>query len=124
LEVDNLSEVMAIKADMRRLRLRTLESGPGRIVFSLGHETELDPQKLTGLVQRSIAFCKSPSPMWQLPIEKIALAPWPAGSRARAFSKLAIASCNRPRSSSAEALPYQVYTRYLRELEYGCLQRR
>jgi hypothetical protein len=29
LEVDNLSEVMAIKADMRRLRLRTLESGPG-----------------------------------------------------------------------------------------------
>jgi transcription-repair coupling factor (superfamily II helicase) len=53
LEVDNLSEVMAIKADMRRLRLRTLESGPGRIVFSLGHEAELDPQKLTGLVQRS-----------------------------------------------------------------------
>ncbi len=53
LEVDNLSEVMALKADMRKLRLRTLESGPGRVVFWLGNEAELDPKKLTGLVQRS-----------------------------------------------------------------------
>ncbi len=53
LEVDNLSEVMAIKADMRRLRLRMLESGPGRIVFTLGHDAQIDSNKLAGLVQRS-----------------------------------------------------------------------
>lgn len=53
LEVDNLSEVMAIKADMRKLRLRTLESGPGRVVFWLGNEAELDPKKVMGMVQRS-----------------------------------------------------------------------
>jgi transcription-repair coupling factor (superfamily II helicase) len=60
-EVDNLSEVMAIKADMRRLRLRSLESGPsagsgqgpGRVVFALGNDALLDAGKLAGLVQRS-----------------------------------------------------------------------
>jgi transcription-repair coupling factor (superfamily II helicase) len=52
-EVDNLSEVMALKADLRRLRLRALESGPGRIVVALGNDADLDPGKLTGLVQRS-----------------------------------------------------------------------
>ena len=38
---------------MRRLRLRTLESGPGRVVLSLGHEAELDAKRLAALVQRS-----------------------------------------------------------------------
>jgi len=52
-EVDNLSEVMALKSDMRRLRVRTLESGPGRLVVSLGNDAHVDPNKLTGLVQRS-----------------------------------------------------------------------
>ncbi len=53
IEVDNLSEVMALKADLRRLRLRALESGPGRLVVTLGNEADLEPNKLTGLVQRS-----------------------------------------------------------------------
>jgi transcription-repair coupling factor (superfamily II helicase) len=52
-EVDNLSEVMALKSDLRRLRLRALESGPGRLVVSLGAEADLDGAKLAGLVQRS-----------------------------------------------------------------------
>ncbi|MBI5545733.1 MAG: transcription-repair coupling factor, partial [Deltaproteobacteria bacterium] len=52
-EVDNLCEVMALKADMRRLRLRGLESGPGRLVFALGNEAQLEPNKLAGMVQRS-----------------------------------------------------------------------
>ncbi len=52
-EVDNLSEVMLLKADMRRLRLRSLESGPSRIVVVLGSDARLDPQKMTALVQRS-----------------------------------------------------------------------
>jgi len=53
LEVDNLSEVMMLKADMRKLRLRALESGPGRVVVSLGQDADLDPDKMLGLVQRS-----------------------------------------------------------------------
>ncbi|HEY3446372.1 MAG TPA: transcription-repair coupling factor [Myxococcales bacterium] len=52
-EIDNLCEVMALKADMRKLRLRALESGPGRLVFSLGQDAQLDPAKLAGMVQRS-----------------------------------------------------------------------
>jgi transcription-repair coupling factor (superfamily II helicase) len=52
-EVDNLSEVMALKSDMRRLTLRSLESGPGRLVFSLGNDAKLDPAKVLALVQRS-----------------------------------------------------------------------
>jgi transcription-repair coupling factor (superfamily II helicase) len=53
IEVDNLSELMALKAEMRRMRLRQLESGPGRLVVSLGHEAKLDPAKIALLVQRS-----------------------------------------------------------------------
>ena len=49
----NLSEIMSIKAEMRRLRLRSLESGPGRLVFALGTTAALEPAKLAGLVQRS-----------------------------------------------------------------------
>ncbi|MGC4121784.1 MAG: transcription-repair coupling factor [Myxococcales bacterium] len=52
-EIDNLSEVMALKADMRKMRLRALESGPGRLVFSLGQDAQLDPNKIMGLIQRS-----------------------------------------------------------------------
>src|SRR5207237_323640 len=35
-EVDNLSELMLLKIDMRELQLRTLETGPGRVVVTLG----------------------------------------------------------------------------------------
>jgi transcription-repair coupling factor (superfamily II helicase) len=52
-EVDNLSELMLLKIEMRNLRLRTFEAGPGRLVVSLGAEAMLDPAKIAKLVQRS-----------------------------------------------------------------------
>jgi transcription-repair coupling factor (superfamily II helicase) len=53
LEVDSLTEVMSIKIEMRRLRLRSLDAGPGRLVFALGTAPALDAGKLAALVQRS-----------------------------------------------------------------------
>ncbi len=52
-EVDNLSELMLLKIDMRDLQLRSLESGPGRLVVTLGTDALLDPAKTAKLVQRS-----------------------------------------------------------------------
>ena len=52
-EVDNLSELMLLKVDMRDLRLRSIDSGPGRLVVTLGAEALLDGTKLAALVQRS-----------------------------------------------------------------------
>jgi transcription-repair coupling factor (superfamily II helicase) len=51
-EVDALSEVMLLKQQMRELRLRALESGPGRIVVTLGQDALLDPARLASLVAR------------------------------------------------------------------------
>ncbi|MBX5484433.1 MAG: transcription-repair coupling factor [Myxococcaceae bacterium] len=52
-EVDNLNELMLLKLELRELRLRGLESGPGRVVISLGPEPRLDAARLAALVQRS-----------------------------------------------------------------------
>jgi len=52
-EVDNLCRLMSLKADMRRLRLRALESGPGRLVVTLGPGADLDPVATARLVARS-----------------------------------------------------------------------
>ncbi len=52
-EVDNLCEVMALKVELRDLRLRALESGAGRLVVTLGPDALIDPVKLAQLVQRS-----------------------------------------------------------------------
>ncbi|MCY1074457.1 transcription-repair coupling factor [Archangium lansingense] len=52
-EVDNLSEQTLLKIDMRDLRLRALEGGPGRLVVTLGADALLDGMKVAGLVQRS-----------------------------------------------------------------------
>ena len=52
-EVDNLSELTLLKIDMRDLRLRALEAGPGRLVVTLGADALLDGPKLAALVQRS-----------------------------------------------------------------------
>ncbi len=52
-EVDNLSELMLLKIDMRHLCLRGLDSGPGRLVVTLGADARVDASKLIGLVQRS-----------------------------------------------------------------------
>jgi len=49
-EVDALCGVMAIKADLRALRLRALESGPSRLVITLGPDAALDPVKVAALV--------------------------------------------------------------------------
>jgi transcription-repair coupling factor (superfamily II helicase) len=38
---------------MRDLRLRALESGPGRLVVTLGADASLDPAKTAALIQRS-----------------------------------------------------------------------
>lgn len=52
-EVDNLCQLMALKAEMRRLRLRAMESGPGRLVVTLGQDAQLDPVRMAQLVARS-----------------------------------------------------------------------
>ena len=52
-EVDNLSEQTLLKIDMRDLRLRALEGGPGRLVVTLGADALLDGMKVATLVQRS-----------------------------------------------------------------------
>ncbi len=51
-EVDALTRTMAIKADLRALRLRALESGPARLVITLGPDALLDPAKVAALVAR------------------------------------------------------------------------
>ena len=52
-EVDNLSELMLLKAEMRELQLRAIEAGPGRLVISLGQDPRLEPAKLAKLLQRA-----------------------------------------------------------------------
>jgi transcription-repair coupling factor (superfamily II helicase) len=52
-EVDALGEVMKVKVRLRALRIRALESGPGRIVLTLGENAALDPFKLARHVQAS-----------------------------------------------------------------------
>jgi transcription-repair coupling factor (superfamily II helicase) len=44
---------MAVKVRLRALRIRALEAGPGRLVFSLGEGASLDPEALARLVQGS-----------------------------------------------------------------------
>ncbi|ATB30992.1 transcription-repair coupling factor [Melittangium boletus] len=55
-EVDNLSEQALVKIDMRELRLRGLEGGPGRLSVMLGGDALLDGAKLLALVQRSKGY--------------------------------------------------------------------
>ena len=45
---------MLLKIDMRELRLRALEAGPGRLVVTLGADAALDPARSSRrLVQKS-----------------------------------------------------------------------
>jgi transcription-repair coupling factor (superfamily II helicase) len=53
LEVDNLSELMLLKLELRRLRLRALESGPARVVLTLGQDALLDPAKMAAFIQKA-----------------------------------------------------------------------
>ncbi|HVO20338.1 MAG TPA: transcription-repair coupling factor [Anaeromyxobacter sp.] len=52
-EVDALCEVMSLKVRLRALRIRALESGPGRLVLTLGDAAALDPFRLAKHVQAS-----------------------------------------------------------------------
>jgi len=52
-EVDALCELMAVKVRLRALSIRALESGPGRLVFTLGEAAALDPFLLAKHVQGS-----------------------------------------------------------------------
>ena len=52
-EVDNLQELMMLKIDLRRLRLRQMDGGPGRVVITLGADALLEPVKIAALVQKS-----------------------------------------------------------------------
>ena len=52
-ELDALQAVMEVKVRLRALRIRGLEAGPGRIVFTLGDGAALDPYQLAKKVQAS-----------------------------------------------------------------------
>ena len=52
-ELDALLDLMAVKVRLRALRIRGLDAGPGRLVFSLGPDAALDPFELARHVQRS-----------------------------------------------------------------------
>lgn len=52
-EVDQLFELMALKVDLRELRLRSLDSVSGRLQLTLGPDAALEPGKLLALVQHS-----------------------------------------------------------------------
>ncbi|MFO0594047.1 MAG: transcription-repair coupling factor [Myxococcaceae bacterium] len=52
-EFDALQELMNLKIELRRLALRQLDGGPGRLVVTLGADARLDGGKLATLVQRS-----------------------------------------------------------------------
>ncbi|MGA8892201.1 MAG: transcription-repair coupling factor, partial [Anaeromyxobacteraceae bacterium] len=52
-ELDALLDLMAVKVRLRALRIRGLDAGPGRLVFTLGPDAALDPFLLAKHVQRS-----------------------------------------------------------------------
>jgi transcription-repair coupling factor (superfamily II helicase) len=51
--LDALLELMAVKVRLRALRIRGLDAGPGRLVFTLGPDPGLDPFRLAKHVQAS-----------------------------------------------------------------------
>jgi transcription-repair coupling factor (superfamily II helicase) len=52
-EVDALQAVMQVKVRLRDLRIRAIEAGPGRLVFTLGEGAALDSFQLAKRVQAS-----------------------------------------------------------------------
>jgi len=52
-ELDDLLALMTLKVRLRALRIRALESGPGRLVFTLGESAALDPFRLAKHVAAS-----------------------------------------------------------------------
>lgn len=64
-EVEALEEMTLVKIDLRRLCVRALEGGPGRLVATLGPDALLDGARLAGLVQRSRGLYRL-TPDWKL----------------------------------------------------------
>jgi transcription-repair coupling factor (superfamily II helicase) len=52
-ELDALQEVMQLKIELRKLALRQLDGGPGRLVATLGQDARLDGARLITLAQKS-----------------------------------------------------------------------
>lgn len=52
-EVDALTELTSLRIAMRRLRLRALENGPGRLVVTLGPDAALSAEKLAAKVVKA-----------------------------------------------------------------------
>ncbi|MCL2013228.1 MAG: transcription-repair coupling factor [Cystobacterineae bacterium] len=52
-EVDALQALMQLKIELRNLSIRSLETGAGKLVLSLGTHANIDPDKLAGLLQTS-----------------------------------------------------------------------
>ncbi len=52
-EVDALQALMSVKVRLRDLRIRALEAGPGRVVFTLGESAAIDSFQLAKKVQAS-----------------------------------------------------------------------
>ena len=50
-EVDALTALTSLRIAMRRLRLRGLEAGPGRLVLSLGPDAAISSEKLAAKVE-------------------------------------------------------------------------
>jgi transcription-repair coupling factor (superfamily II helicase) len=52
-EVDALTELTSLRIAMRRLRLRALETGPGRLIVTLGPDAALSAEKLAAKVVKA-----------------------------------------------------------------------
>jgi len=51
-EVRNLFEVMALKPDLRRLRIKKVEQGDKALVFHFDKDAAVDPEKILGMVKK------------------------------------------------------------------------
>jgi transcription-repair coupling factor (superfamily II helicase) len=80
-EVDGLGEVMKLKVRLRALRIRALETGPGRIILTLGEAAALDPFLLAKAVQASMGRWRL-TPDMKL-VARVGPAPAPAAAPAR-----------------------------------------
>jgi transcription-repair coupling factor (superfamily II helicase) len=52
-EADALQALMQLKMELRSLSIRSLETGAGKLVLSLGANTNIEPAKLTRLIETS-----------------------------------------------------------------------
>jgi transcription-repair coupling factor (superfamily II helicase) len=106
-ELDDLLALMSLKARLRALRIRALESGPGKLVFTLGESAALDPFRLAKHVAASQGALRL-TPDMKL-VARVG-APAPAAPREAPRGKAAVVRAVReavkaalPESPAAEA---------------------